>query len=764
MDLAHWFLVITAVLWTGWIVCCSLNSLWSLDLVRESDNCIDLSDTISIALLSISGFNSLLLFASLFICCMKMQSIYKELLCLIFLSYLAQLGLHITLFVYLNDVYWLLSHEDCHLDEDIINIMYYLTITSIVFPVSLFAIVCVATGYYLTKDPHGIHMDYFEVGDDSETDLMQHRRSRTARSDFDERGKIDSLAGAFTVNKFRGCLDWEDYKTLCDETDLEHMLKEKTFEPLAYDGYFILIEIEPQRATSLHSLEYVSFHGRDDTLLLGNKLPFHVTINDNNQIQNGYALYDEENDAIRGVHRIVCPTYNELLSVKEIKYRIGDEPQKIITVNHEQNAITLGESTSSWEDNAEIDHSYGDIKKAKICKFKQLGVTLYFEKITVYSSMRFPSKAQCERFATHHPDSPECKQRTLEMDADDLPILFEAERNMQVYYNPYNNVVYGMHNNTVDMSATHCGFGNAHSRNEYQKYFNGFEYYPYYVQNITQPYYMCCRYHFVMDYVLLGQDSQFNIFKSLCFLSARRDEKHRQLWARLSVSVLAILLQLLMTGGVSMEVIRNWDINLMFDDDTMIIIISFSVFAFLAYQYWFTVVKFFKFYTNMYYVADVDWIVPIMDFISNILVGGIVVFFSFAYLLLSKTTQDVVMNSFALQFIVELDDMANLFDADEEYLLEQDWHNCVNHVSSRHSKPWKEAEKDYDRDWDVSLVKRNINLNVPNMILQVVASVLLSPLFFIWAFVKLIDGMYYGIQTMTHTMNYTRNNRNKVEY
>ena len=34
---------------------------------------------------------------------------------------------------------------------------------------------------------------------------------------------------------------------------------------------------------------------------------------------------------------------------------------------------------------------------------------------------------------------------------------------------------------------------------------------------------------------------------------------------------------------------------------------------------------------------------------------------------------DVVLNSFALTFVVELDDIANLFESDEDALLENDW-------------------------------------------------------------------------------------------
>eukprot|EP01083_Nonionella_stella_P168561 569415_1 len=749
----HCFIPLTCFLWTDWIICCILGAIWSLDLIRDA-NCIDVNEAIPISLLCISGFNCLLVIILMIIFFLKLQSL-KELMYLLPVTYVIQLGLHITLFIYLAGVYLLSSissHDHCDIDDETISMIYYWMAVTIVFPMALFGVACLFILYELvTCGPGGINRDYFEVDEGREAEYL----SLVRRKDNDEK---PSAAGGLKMNQFRGHLDWEDYKAIYDETTLNKMLDESTFEPLSYEAYFMLIQIEPRRPTSLD--EYDRFDDRDDAdpLLIGNKLPLQVNINGSNDIQKGYSLYDDENDVITGVYRIVCPTHDDWVAIEEIKYIIGNEPQQTITINHEQNALTMGGYTRNWQQNTEVnDRNCTDIKEAKVCRFKQLGVTLYFEQITVYSSMRFPTKPQCKRFQNNAPDSPEVKQKSLRMSANDMPILFETERNMQVYYNPYRNMVYGMRNATVDISATHCGFGEAHARNECKKYWNGFEYLPYYFENITQPFYMCCRYHFLMQWVLFGSDSQFNVFKTLCFMSAWRHIKHGQLWGRLSVCVLVIIIQSFMTFAVCAQVYQRWDIEEMFDDDGVIVSLSFAVFSFLGYQYFFAVIKFFTFYVRMEYISHVDWIIVIFDFISNIVVGGIVVLSAFVYLMLSDDIQACVMSGFALQFIAALDDMANIFDTDQAFLLAQDWHHCVQDVSPRHNKPWELEEERYERDWDVVTMKRKINLNVPTMILKVCISVVLSPLFYFLALFKLMHGFYFAAKNRMDRMNWTKN-------
>ncbi len=132
----------------------------------------------------------------------------------------------------------------------------------------------------------------------------------------------------------------------------------------------------------------------------------------------------------------------------------------------------------------------------------------------------------------------------------------------------------------------------------------------------------------------------------------------------------------------------KWNLSEMFDDDRIIITISFLVFALISYSYWFTVVKFYRFYECLYYIAKIDWINFVLDFASNIVIGIIIVIFAFKYLLLSEGIADVVVNSFALTFIIELDDIVNLFEGDGEYLLLQDWNNCVITPISKDNMPW----------------------------------------------------------------------------
>eukprot|EP00483_Globobulimina_turgida_P011861 UN11883 len=60
---------------------------------------------------------------------------------------------------------------------------------------------------------------------------------------------------------------------------------------------------------------------------------------------------------------------------------------------------------------------------------------------------------------------------------------------------------------------------------------------------------------------------------------------------------------------------------------------------------------------------------------------------------------------------MELDDIANLFESDESYLLELDWDNCVVGPKSNDlvAPPWANisggGDNHYSRDWDPKIVK-----------------------------------------------------------
>ncbi len=75
----------------------------------------------------------------------------------------------------------------------------------------------------------------------------------------------------------------------------------------------------------------------------------------------------------------------------------------------------------------------------------------------------------------------------------------------------------------------------------------------------------------------------------------------------------------------------------------------------------------------MHKIIIVPWFIRALDFCSNILIGFIICLISLFYLLQSESIADVVLNSFALTFIIELDDIANLYEADEDALVSADF-------------------------------------------------------------------------------------------
>ena len=62
----------------------------------------------------------------------------------------------------------------------------------------------------------------------------------------------------------------------------------------------------------------------------------------------------------------------------------------------------------------------------------------------------------------------------------------------------------------------------------------------------------------------------------------------------------------------------------------------------------------------------------ILDFISNVLIGLLICCLSLPFLMKSETLTDATLNSFALTFILELDDIVNVFQNDTDYLIDQD--------------------------------------------------------------------------------------------
>ena len=122
---------------------------------------------------------------------------------------------------------------------------------------------------------------------------------------------------------------------------------------------------------------------------------------------------------------------------------------------------------------------------------------------------------------------------------------------------------------------------------------------PQYHQNVTYQGWIADRYRFIKDKCLYGQDNEFNIFRSVCFLDTLTPFLYKNIYGlqvdvdsheiRLSIGILCLILQLILSTGICLEVYNNWDVDNMFDNDGMIITISFLVFSFISYSYAFTV-------------------------------------------------------------------------------------------------------------------------------------------------------------------------------
>ena len=192
---------------------------------------------------------------------------------------------------------------------------------------------------------------------------------------------------------------------------------------------------------------------------------------------------------------------------------------------------------------------------------------------------------------------------------------------------------------------------------------------PEYHGNITYQLLLAERYWWLKEKCLYGQDNEFNIFRVLCFVPPGCKWQAKGL----AIGILSVIIQIILTSGIIFEVYRGWDIDEMFDNDSMIITMSFVVFSFISFIFISTVSKYYQFYNNMAWIIKLSPILRFLDFISNIIIGLIICCVALAYLLQSETVGDVVLNSFALTFIIELDDMANIFDSDEPELIKSDF-------------------------------------------------------------------------------------------
>ena len=126
------FAVFLYFVWGGWIYCCTLGSLWTLELIKYGkEECIHLGDEIPISLIAISDFNALLFLISLLIFCLEKELFYMAMICSAVATSVTQFGLHVTLFIYVNNAYWLDSYTDCDIFEETIHVSYYYLLAGI---------------------------------------------------------------------------------------------------------------------------------------------------------------------------------------------------------------------------------------------------------------------------------------------------------------------------------------------------------------------------------------------------------------------------------------------------------------------------------------------------------------------------------------------------------------------------------------------------------------------------------------------------------
>eukprot|EP01084_Bolivina_argentea_P092539 166468_1 len=481
-------------------------------------------------------------------------------------------------------------------------------------------------------------------------------------------------------------------------------------------------------------------------------LNFELKIDDK-QIYKGYGLcheeYVDENDEIQqisGFCRIMIDEDHDVNLPKSIKYRFGTNKEWSETISYPP------DTTNGWN-YTEQKMVCKEIKEQK--RYAKNELEIYQENIRIYlDSDAFPIIKQAKQLLKGGIDDWKkadiSKAGTIKVfaSADERIKIIQKKTNlvlctkvhdMQIYVDNFE--VYGVENETAKNSATFCGedFLELFYALDY-KDDRDEEYHPFYYQNITEPLYICSRYRWIKDKCLYGQDEEFNVFRGLCFVSPANSE---EAVSKLSVGILCIILQCVLAVGIVYEVYRNWDVSMFDDPDPMIMIIAVLVFSFISHTYLATVDCFYKFYIHMHYVCYIPWGIIILDFISNILIGLTICMISFFYLLQSDTISDAVLNSFALTFIIELDDIANYFEKDEDALMEADWDNLkLGPISG---------------DWNGEIKKRSITL-LPKLCSKptftLLYSVLGSPLYIFPALYRILHKTIDFVKTRNGSFKY----------
>eukprot|EP01084_Bolivina_argentea_P183817 317132_1 len=322
---------------------------------------------------------------------------------------------------------------------------------------------------------------------------------------------------------------------------------------------------------------------------------------------------------------------NIKINNKEIDFHsCGNERGLIYRSLHFQNATKDEVDKISFEFSCESISNkinFGDIKWVKSYKHLADGLSvnrkcfethiysIYVEriKIIVNKDMKCITEEISDSFLNKY------GREAWNIDAANIEChLFDpqwGDGDIQIYYDDCHKLIYGVSNKVVRVSRVYCGnlvedqwlspiaF---ETRQLYQyiyhKHLSVTS--PYYYQNITEPLWIAWRYKWIKNKCLYGQDTEFNIYRSLCFIT-----HHQQFFGfevehlkRIPIGILSLILQLLLTIGVVYEVVDLWDIETMFDNDIIIISISVLVFSFISFKYLFTVWKFYQFYHNMQYV------------------------------------------------------------------------------------------------------------------------------------------------------------------
>ena len=213
-----------------------------------------------------------------------------------------------------------------------------------------------------------------------------------------------------------------------------------------------------------------------------------------------------------------------------------------------------------------------------------------------------------------------------------------------------------------------------------------------YIETSAKPLRVAVRQNWIKYQCLHGQDDEFNIFRSLCFApDSNRAERYR-------IGYVALILQILFCVGITIDDMGRGDhmfpddenfgqYTKTFDfDDGFVFTICIFASAFIILRFKKTIEAFHQFYSNMEKVCIIPWTIIALDFMSNIVVGLWMTMNTPFFLFRSEDIPTVVFNSFALTFVIDLDDMANVFESDEAALLQEDANAVTRACRARLSK------------------------------------------------------------------------------